>query len=73
MQTGALFMGLGACSASQDTSKGRSGGFPIEADSDIETTKVGDTANSLVPQSARHVGGDRVSVRESEGLRLPRG
>ena len=49
MRIGALFMGLGACSASQDTSKGRSGGFPIEADSDVEMTEVGDTADSLVP------------------------
>ena len=49
MRTGALFMGLGACSASQDASKRRSGGFPIEAESDVETTKVGDAADSLVP------------------------
>ena len=49
MRTGVLFMGLEACSASQDASQCRSGGFPIEAESDIETTEVGDTADSCVP------------------------
>ena len=49
MRTGALFMGLEACSASQDTSKCRSDGFPIEAESDVETTEVGGTADSWVP------------------------
>jgi len=49
MRTRALFMGLRACSASQDASKRHSGGFPIEAESDIETTEVGDGPDSLVP------------------------
>ena len=49
MRTTTLFMGFGACSASQDASKRHSGGFPIEVESDVETTEVGDAADSLVP------------------------
>ena len=52
MRTGALFMGLGACSASQDASKRRSGGFPIEAESDIETMEVGGVADNWVPHAS---------------------
>ena len=46
-------MGLGACSASQDASKRRSGGFPFEAESDVETMEVGDTVDSYVPHVSK--------------------
>ena len=53
MRTRALFMGLRACNASQDASKRRSGGFLIEAESDVETMEVGDAADSLVPHVSK--------------------
>ena len=73
MRTRALFMGLRACNASQDASKRRSGGFLIEAESDVETTEVGDTADSLVPHvSEARRRGQGVSEGE-RGLGLLRG
>ena len=67
MRTRALFMGLRACNASQDASKRRSGGFLIEAESDVETMEVGDAADSLVPHVSKARSRARVSARESEG------
>jgi len=45
-------MGLRACSASQGTSKRHSGGFPIEAESDIETMGVGGVVENWVPHAS---------------------
>jgi len=52
MRIDVLFMGLGACSASQGTSKRCSGEFPIEAESDIETMEVGGVADNWVPHAS---------------------